>query len=299
MWRPLLLLSNPPRCRMPRWARHYTAISFKDYLQVTGDPSYTSAGVSWQKTGTLPAGMSFGADGRLTGTPTQAGTFAFSVEAAYKTKTSTQNYSLTAVNPFGTPAKLSYGLAFPGTTWTNDNGATGSYGAFTDVGITHGKWYAEITLDDNYSANQYPIYEIGITNIPATSITRAWFAEVSVSNVMGAYIHPSSTYFCSYTHCGPNGTNVGGVLSAFNWLKGDVFGLAIDADNNSITWYRNGVQIYKTSNITTSKPWYVGATSAYKPSSAGGGLKFNFGQSAFAFTVPSGYAAGIGSAAGN
>lgn len=236
----------------------------------------------------------------MSGTPTQAGSYSFTVQADYKTKSASQNYSIIATNPFGTPAKLTYGLASPGTVWTNTNGASGKYGVFADVGITHGKWFFEIELDDNYSYNQYPIYEIGITNNPADSAGRAWFAEVPVTTAMGAYVHVSSAYFCSYTHCAPGLTNVSNVLSSsFNWLKGDVFGMAIDADNNSIRWFRNGVQIYQTSGITTPKPWHVGASSAYKPSVAYGGVKFNFGQSAFRFTVPAGYAAGIGSAAAN
>ena len=90
--------------------------------------------------------------------------------------------------------------------------------------------------------------------------------------------------------------NAGDVLTpAFNWVIGDVLGMAIDADSSSILWFRNGVQIYQTSGITTPKPWYIGAGGPYKPSAAG--LKFNFGQSAFRYAVPAGYAAGVGSAA--
>ena len=174
----------------------YGPVNLKDYLQVIGDPAYNGGGIGWQITGALPPGVSL-ASGALAGTVTQAGNYAFSVTASYKTKSAAQTYGIAATIPFGVPAKLSYGLATPGTTWTNTNGTTGKYGVFSDVGITHGKWFLEIVLDDNYSATYYPLYEIGISNNPVSSSSIAWFAESQVSTAMGAYVYPTSKYFCS------------------------------------------------------------------------------------------------------
>ena len=273
----------------------YSPQDFKNLLLVTGDAAYNADNVSWTWSGALPTGVSF-TGGMLSGTPTQAGNFLFTVAADYKGKSAQQGYELQAIDLFGTPAQLGYGMASAGYTWTATNGAAGKYGVFTNVGINKGRWYAEVELDDNYSAGTYAIYEIGVTNNPTDSAGRAWFAEVPASTAMGVYIHPYSAYFCSYTHCAPGMTNVSNVVNpSFYWLKGDVLGVAINADNNSIAWYRNGTKIYETLNITTPKPWHVGASSAYKPSAAG--LKFNFGQQAFKYAAPSGYRPGIGSAA--
>ena len=67
-------------------------------LTVTGDPAFTGTGVTWAVVGgVLPAGMSCSA-GTLSGTPTAAGTSAFTVQATYKTKKGQASYSLTSFN---------------------------------------------------------------------------------------------------------------------------------------------------------------------------------------------------------
>ena len=69
----------------------------KQLLSVTGDPAYNSSSVSWELTsGALPAGLSLGSDGVVSGTPTtkDAVGSSFQVKAAYKTKTGQQAYTI-------------------------------------------------------------------------------------------------------------------------------------------------------------------------------------------------------------
>lgn len=92
----------------------YAGFDFNNLLTVTGDSSYTGTGVAWAiKSGSLPAGLALGADGRLTGTPSASGNASFTVGATYRTKEGSQMYSL-SIAP-GTPvAALSLtNYAFP------------------------------------------------------------------------------------------------------------------------------------------------------------------------------------------
>lgn len=69
---------------------------FKQNLQVTGDPSYTGAGVTWSvASGALPAGLSLNSStGVVSGTPTTSGSHNFTLRASYRTKTGDQSYDL-------------------------------------------------------------------------------------------------------------------------------------------------------------------------------------------------------------
>ena len=69
----------------------------KQLLSVTGDSSYSPASVSWElQSGALPAGLSLGSNGVISGTPTtkDAVGSSFQVLATYKTKTGQQAYTI-------------------------------------------------------------------------------------------------------------------------------------------------------------------------------------------------------------
>ena len=64
---------------------------------MTGDPSYNASNVSWElQSGALPAGLSLGTDGVLSGIPTTKDTVgsSFQVKATYKTKSGQQAYTI-------------------------------------------------------------------------------------------------------------------------------------------------------------------------------------------------------------
>jgi len=75
----------------------YSGFDFNTVLQVSGDASFDSQAVSWSVVGgALPEGLTLGADGVLSGTPTAAGNASFQVKASYKTADGTQTYQVLA-----------------------------------------------------------------------------------------------------------------------------------------------------------------------------------------------------------
>jgi len=68
---------------------------FKPLVQVTGDSSFNASSATWSVTGgALPAGVTLGADGKLSGTPTAPGTSSFQVTVSYLTKSGQQAYQV-------------------------------------------------------------------------------------------------------------------------------------------------------------------------------------------------------------
>lgn len=96
----------------------YSGFDFKSVLQVTGDSNLNLNYASWSLVaGALPTGMTLGADGKLSGTPTAAGTSSFSVKVTYKTKTGEQSYQIVVANitvslASGTPPQALTGSAY-------------------------------------------------------------------------------------------------------------------------------------------------------------------------------------------
>ncbi|KVP39664.1 hypothetical protein WJ87_05635 [Burkholderia ubonensis] len=75
--------------------RAYAGFDFNSVLQVKGDPGFSPSTVRWSLVGgALPAGLSLGTDGKLTGLPTAAATSSFQVMAAYKTKAGQQSFQV-------------------------------------------------------------------------------------------------------------------------------------------------------------------------------------------------------------
>ncbi|MDN8078812.1 putative Ig domain-containing protein [Burkholderia multivorans] len=75
--------------------RAYAGFDFNSVLQVLGDPSFDPSNVRWSVAGgSLPAGLSLSSSGKLSGSPTAAGTSSFQVMAAYKTKAGEQAYQV-------------------------------------------------------------------------------------------------------------------------------------------------------------------------------------------------------------
>ncbi|KWA83728.1 hypothetical protein WL29_20385 [Burkholderia ubonensis] len=73
----------------------YAGFDFTPWLSVTGDPGFNVSGVTWSlASGALPAGMTLNGNGSLTGTPTAANNYNFTVSATYKGVTGTGAYSL-------------------------------------------------------------------------------------------------------------------------------------------------------------------------------------------------------------
>jgi hypothetical protein len=134
--------------------------------------------------------------------------------------------------------------------------------AKSTIGISSGKWYAEYTQGtglgmcgvadktaaaDNYlgqTGNGYGYYSSGTTYAPGAA---------------------GSSYGASYT-------------------TGDVIGIAFDADNGTLVFYKNGSSQGTAFTGLTSGPYFFAVGVDTMANST-----MNFGQRPFAYTAPSGY----------
>jgi uncharacterized lipoprotein NlpE involved in copper resistance len=142
----------------------YAGYNLNTALKVSNDPSFDNTAVTWSvASGNLPAGMTLNADGSLTGTPGAAGTQSFTVQAAYKSRTGQQQYSLIVadITVALNPATLSAGKA--GTVYTGFDfnsvlkvtGDTVVPGAVT-WGVSSGALPAGLTLNSNGTLSGTP-----------------------------------------------------------------------------------------------------------------------------------------------
>jgi hypothetical protein len=121
--------------------RSYAGFDFNSLLSVTGDPSYTGYGVHWRVvSGSLPAGLTLGDNGKLTGTPTAAATSSIQVMATYKTKAGQQAYQLVI-------ADITVGLAADSAMPAGVQGAQYSYDLKSRLSVTGDPQYtpAQVT----------------------------------------------------------------------------------------------------------------------------------------------------------
>ena len=155
-----------------------------------------------------------------------------------------------------------------GTTLSNGNldavstGAGGiSKGTFA---VSSGKWYWEVTKNANNTS-------IGIALSTVAPTT--------------AYVGSGQTW-SYYSVNGYLYTNGTGSAYGATYANGDVVGIALDLDNDTLTFYKNGVS--QGTAVT-------GLTGTYTPAvgndQSGPSVSANFGQRAFAYTAPSGFKA--------
>ena len=156
--------------------------------------------------------------------------------------------------------------------------------AFSTIGVTTGKWYAEVVVTGNpNSANM-----IGVSN--ATQLNYfTGTADILGTNTgvgYGYYIYNGNKYSASTS------TAYGNSITS-----GDIVGIALDLDNGKIwfskngTWQASGDPVAGTNAAFTgiaSDTWSIGST-VYSGGSTS--FNYNFGQRAFAYTAPSGFKA--------
>ena len=120
-----------------------------------------------------------------------------------------------------------------------------------------------------------------------------WYYEMTCSatdaaNSITISAQSRSTFEVTYYQNGNKQIN-GGSASAYgaSWTSGDVIGVAIDAANNTITFYKNNTSQGTITNTFPSATVYAGAYY----NSASGAYNFNFGQRSFSYTPPTGFKA--------
>jgi hypothetical protein len=173
------------------------------------------------------------------------------------------NYA--TLNPLdkGTSQTLSNGNLDPTTASTIDNNCPST------IGVSSGKWYFELTIN-NIGTTGGGEYAIGLgkdlaRNIVIGDNATSW-AYASNGNIRTS--SANSSYGSSYT-------------------TGDVLGAAFDADNGTLTFYKNGISQGTAATGISSGPYFflVGTYGDTSSRSA------NFGQRPFAYTAPSGFKA--------
>jgi len=209
----------------------------KQKLSVTGDAAYTGGGVTWSVVGgTLPAGLSLGADGVISGTPSaENASTPVTIQAAYKTKSGQQAYTIvvgaiTVALTSATPPGATMGQAYSGwdlkpnlsisgdaayagngsgVTWSVTGGALPSGLSLNGDGTVTGTPSANGTnpvqvkaLYKGKSATQS--YTLSMTqNIAQNAGYRGW-SDGTYAASCNAYLHPAT----GYKYAGATGTGV-------------------------------------------------------------------------------------------
>jgi len=138
------------------------------------------------------------------------------------------------------------------------------------LGLTSGKWYWEVTFS-----------------------VKATFAFIGVDDGDSNLQHyvGQETHGRGYASANGNrydGSGGGGTAYGATWTAGDVIGVALDLDTGYITFYKNGVS---QGAILLSLPGAL--YPAVSTLSLNDVFTVNFGQSAFAYPVPTGYNSGF------
>jgi hypothetical protein len=157
----------------------------------------------------------------------------------------------------------------PSLGWTNGNldvpapSNTWRTGSST-IGVTSGKWYWEVLHTGTPGGNQ------GVVGIVKQGYGGGQLGDNS-----------GYGYYTTGEKTGPVPNSPYGAT----WTTNDIIGVAFDADNGTLTFYKNNVSQGVAWTGITGGPW-MPAVSVYAIS-----LSYNFGQRPFAYTAPSGFKA--------
>jgi hypothetical protein len=136
------------------------------------------------------------------------------------------------------------------------------------IGMSSGKWYWEVN----------PSTCPSFTMIGIASSTVAITGDVSAGNCI--------TYMSQTGYWWRN--NVGTAYGA-TYTTTDTIGIALDVDNNSITFYKNGVSQGAITSVTlNTDTWFATIGNAAASATV---ANFNFGQRPFSYTPPTGFVA--------
>ena len=139
-------------------------------------------------------------------------------------------------------------------------------------GVSSGKWY----------------WEVSVTSVTSTASCVIGISSKSDPGVLGDW--PGANSF-GWSYYAANGTKNNSAQLAYgaSYTAGDTIGVALDADNGTLTFYKNNTSQGTAYTGLTSGPYYPaighgGSLQAFVTSA-------NFGQRAFAYTAPSGFKA--------
>ena len=130
--------------------------------------------------------------------------------------------------------------------------------AYTTLGVTSGKWYAEFKIGAIGSAS------VGIANT-------GQFGSDGSTNPYAGYAASGAVY----TNGGEYRADDGSVGSQGTYTEDDIIGCALDMDNLKIYWHKNGT--YINSGDPTSGATGTGARAVLAPTTPGGFYVFTAG----------------------
>jgi hypothetical protein len=148
--------------------------------------------------------------------------------------------------------------------------STVGFNAYSTIAVSSGKWYCEATINSSTDATA-----VGVC--PATANA----ASTSFHSLSGGI---------SYYYTGQK--IIAGTTSAYgaSYANGNIVGIALDMDTQTVTFYKNGVsQGAITSSMTANLPYYFATTDSSSATNIN--QSWNFGQRPFTFSAPAGFKA--------
>jgi hypothetical protein len=142
----------------------------------------------------------------------------------------------------------------------------------TTIGMSSGKWYCEFTIT---AVNVSPARaNVGITN-------------KSSPNEIGAEVGINANGWGYYGASGNKYNNGTSTAYGSTYTTNDVIGIAFDADNGTLTFYKNGVSQGVAFSGLASGTYFFAFSSGSTANTYSGSA--NFGQRPFAYTPPTGF----------
>ena len=138
------------------------------------------------------------------------------------------------------------------------------------VGMSSGKWYAEFTIS-------------GTSGDITCGIARITNSQELVTT--GNFVGGTATSYGYYASTGNKFNSASGSSYGAAYADGDTVGVAFDADNGTLAFYKNGVS--QGTAFTGLTGTFAFACSAFQTTK----WIANFGQRPFAYTAPSGFKA--------
>ena len=170
------------------------------------------------------------------------------------TDTPTNNFA--TLNPLGE----NHGSAVisDGATKIDGSGSTTEEAVYSSICVTSGKWYAEVTPQLGSFNTNFGIVNIDTATFDGTAYNNAgyWLGNFD----SGAVIY----YYA-------NGSGAG--TSTVNFSTGDVIGIALDLDNNTLDFYVNGSQNKQMTSLPSGTYGFI----ADVQGTGGPYIQYNFG----------------------
>jgi len=132
------------------------------------------------------------------------------------------------------------------------------------IGVSSGKWYAEYTQGTG----------LGMVGIADGNADNTLYLGQNTGGDGYGYYSGGTTYT----------DGAGGVSYGASYTTGDVIGVAFDADNGTLVFYKNGTSQGTAFTGLTSGPYFFAAGVDTMANS-----HMNFGQRPFAYSAPSGF----------